>query len=406
VGGSASASDKKIGVVGLVCFDLRRRGLIGNIILAGTQGTKFPAIRTHFKDKIEKVYKDMDSSFESFPADNVDREPLAYVRAMDKLKPGDIVIIFTPDNLHFEMCREAIKRKLHVMVTKPIVQQLPQHLELMQLAQKNNVLVTVEVHKRFDPMYADVKQRVQSCGNFSYFSSYMSQPKFQLFTFKSWAGSSDISYYLNSHHIDFHCWTMEGLARPERVVSMASTGIASRKPYEVKTEDTISLLVQWRNLSDRSSLGTAIYTASWVAPKADVHSQQQFHYMGTTGEFRVNQAHRGYTMNSDDGTPISINPLYMKYTPDSNGHFSGQYGYGYRSVEEFVKSVLKIRDGSFEPKDFEHTLATVHRTVTSTAILHAGRLSLDNKGAAVTIEYDNQGFPQQLVVQTPIASRL
>jgi D-galacturonate reductase len=31
----------------------------------------------------------------------------------------------------------------------------------------------------------------------------MSQPKFQLETFKSWAGiDSDISYYLNSHHID------------------------------------------------------------------------------------------------------------------------------------------------------------------------------------------------------------
>lgn len=31
----------------------------------------------------------------------------------------------------------------------------------------------------------------------------MSQPKSQLETFKSWAGiDSDISYYLNSHHID------------------------------------------------------------------------------------------------------------------------------------------------------------------------------------------------------------
>lgn len=34
-------------------------------------------------------------------------------------------------------------------------------------------------------------------------TSDMSQPKFQLETFKSWAGiDSDISYYLNSHHID------------------------------------------------------------------------------------------------------------------------------------------------------------------------------------------------------------
>ena len=56
----------------------------------------------------------------------------------------------------------------------------------------------------------------------------MSQPKFQLDTFRSWAGiSSDISYYLNSHHIDFHCWSMIGKAIPVSVVGTASTGVAS-----------------------------------------------------------------------------------------------------------------------------------------------------------------------------------
>jgi hypothetical protein len=31
---------------------------------------------------------------------------------------------------------------------------------------------------------------------------------FQLETFRSWAGiSSDISYYLNSHHVDFLTWS-------------------------------------------------------------------------------------------------------------------------------------------------------------------------------------------------------
>ena len=48
--GAASTSDKKVGVVGLVLFDLRRRGLIGKISFAGTNGTKFPAIRQHFKE--------------------------------------------------------------------------------------------------------------------------------------------------------------------------------------------------------------------------------------------------------------------------------------------------------------------------------------------------------------------
>lgn len=63
----------------------------------------------------------------------------------------------------------------------------------------------IEVHKRFDPMYADARDRIRGLGDFGYMNAYMSQPKMQLETFKAWAGkASDISYYLNSHHIDFH----------------------------------------------------------------------------------------------------------------------------------------------------------------------------------------------------------
>jgi D-galacturonate reductase len=45
VGGGASGSDKKVGVVGLTLFDLRRRGKVGNLSMVGVNGTKFPAIR-------------------------------------------------------------------------------------------------------------------------------------------------------------------------------------------------------------------------------------------------------------------------------------------------------------------------------------------------------------------------
>ena len=46
VGGGASGSDKKVGVVGLTMFDLRRRGKVGKLSMVGTSGSKYPAIRT------------------------------------------------------------------------------------------------------------------------------------------------------------------------------------------------------------------------------------------------------------------------------------------------------------------------------------------------------------------------
>lgn len=72
VNGSQSTSDKKVGVVALTLFDLRRRGLVGpRLLMAGTSGDRFPAIRAHLREHVESVYRDMDTSFEAFPEDGV-----------------------------------------------------------------------------------------------------------------------------------------------------------------------------------------------------------------------------------------------------------------------------------------------------------------------------------------------
>lgn len=159
-------------------------------------------------------------------------------------------------------------------------------------------------------------------------------------------------------------------------------------------EDTITLTVQWENLGGLDekditpSLGTAVYTSSWAAPRSDVHSQQRFFYMGQRGEVNVDQAHRGYNM-ADDGSGFrSVNPLFMKYTP-TNGKFSGQLGYGYRSFELFVDAAIAINNGQSAVSDFdEELLATVATTYRTTAVLEAGRRSLDT-GTTVRLLYDD-----------------
>lgn len=109
-------------------------------------------------------------------------------------------------------------------------------------------------------MYTDARDRIQAnLGPFSYMYSYMSQPKQQLDTFKSWIGSgvSDISYYLNSHHIDFHEWCMENRSRPVTVTATASSGVAAEK-FGISCEDTITLTVQWENLDESGSVRSSL----------------------------------------------------------------------------------------------------------------------------------------------------
>lgn len=393
-GSGASKSDKKIGVVGLTLFDLRRLGKVDKLGMVGVNGSKFPAIRQHLQENIAEVYKDMDISFDNFPdVGKVDSE--AYKAAIDKLSPGDAVIIFTPDSTHYPISLYAIERGLHVLVTKPAVQLLSHHNELVAAAQKHNVVCFVEHHKRYDPVYSDAKARAASLGEFNFFNAWMSQPKSQLETFRAWAGKdSDISYYLSSHHIDIHCWIMQGKAVPTRVIASAATGIATSEPYNCvpQTEDTITLLVDWQSLSSSKHRGTAVYTASWTAPlKSGVHSAQHWYYMAEKGEINVDQAHRGYDIVNDETGKAWYNPFYMKYSPSESGHFDGQRGYGYISIEKFIDAARSVNAGLSQPNDYDaHGLPTISNTVVTTAILNAGRISLDEKRAVFIKQVDNQ----------------
>ena len=92
--------------------------------------------------------------------------------------------MFTPDDTHYDIIDAALERGLHVMATKPVVKTLKEHQKLVEKAKAKNVLLQIEVHKRFDPIYNDARMRIQKLGNFNFFTSYMSQPKFQLETFK------------------------------------------------------------------------------------------------------------------------------------------------------------------------------------------------------------------------------
>lgn len=379
-------SDKSLGVVALVHFDLRSRGKLGQrIALVGTNSEKFPKIREHFKENLR--FTNIPSlEFEAFPKEG--RNPKAYLDALASFQPGDVCSVFTPDDTHFEICKAALERGLHVLVTKPVVKTLQEHRELVRLAKEKNVLLQIEVHKRFDPIYNDARQRIQGLGDFGFFTSYMSQPKMQLETFRDWAGlSSDISYYLNSHHVDFHTWCMQGIARPVSVYAASSSGVAE-KLLGRPCEDTITLNVTWRNRS--GTTGHAVYTSSWVASKSDVHSQQRFFCLMEKAEVSVDQAHRGYSIAEDGVGFSSCNPLYIRNKADSLGRYVGQNGYGYMSFERFIEAATACNQGRARPEDFDQELPTGASTAEVTAILEAGRKSLDEQ-RVVTICYDDNG---------------
>lgn len=79
--------------------------------------------------------------FEPFPKAGATRNPDAYKEAIDSLPRGSAITIFTPDSTHFDIALYAIRRGIHVLVTKPAVQHLVDHLALVREAEKAGVYV-------------------------------------------------------------------------------------------------------------------------------------------------------------------------------------------------------------------------------------------------------------------------
>ena len=156
----AAQSDKSFGVVALSLFDMRSRSLVSNIRLAGRDASRFEAVRHHFETNLKSAYTDLDTSFEAYPKSG--RNDEAYKEALTEMKPGSAVMIFTPDDTHFAIARDALEAGMHVLVAKPLVKTVKEHQALMDLAKSKGLLLMLEVHKRFDPIYADAVDRIRT----------------------------------------------------------------------------------------------------------------------------------------------------------------------------------------------------------------------------------------------------
>ncbi|MCK3658075.1 oxidoreductase [Pasteurellaceae bacterium Pebbles2] len=82
------------------------------------------------------------------------------VREFEQLLSEDIdlVIITTPNQTHYDMVKQAILAKKHVLVEKPLVATSAQATELITLAQANNVVLYVYQNRRWDSHIATAKQ--------------------------------------------------------------------------------------------------------------------------------------------------------------------------------------------------------------------------------------------------------
>ncbi|KAF9278445.1 hypothetical protein BGZ68_008580 [Mortierella alpina] len=122
----------------------------------------------------------------------------------------DLVVITTPNTLHFELARQALEAGKHVVVEKPFTVTFEEGIQLARLAKQRSLILSVFQNRRWDADFLTVQKLVQSqqstLGRIVSFESRFD--RFRNFSKNGWRETgkveegSGVLYDLCSHLLD------------------------------------------------------------------------------------------------------------------------------------------------------------------------------------------------------------
>lgn len=119
----------------------------------------------------------------------------------------ELIIVNTPDATHFEYCKMALEAGKHVVVEKPFTIKLDEAKELVELAKKKRLILSVFQNRRWDGDFLTAKKVVQEklLGRLVSFESHFDRYRnfIQPNTWKEDpVAGAEIVYNLGAHMID------------------------------------------------------------------------------------------------------------------------------------------------------------------------------------------------------------
>jgi predicted dehydrogenase len=249
--------------VALVGCGGRGTGAAGNAMSTKSGPTKLVAMADVFPQRLEGSYKELKKDFDKQIEIADDRKYIgfdAYKKAMDCLKPGDVVILATPPAFRWVHFTYAVDKGLNVFMEKPVTVDGPSTRKMMKLAQASedkNLKVAVGLMCRHCVVRQELFKRIKEgqIGDLTMLRAYrqagptataFSNPKpdgiselmYQIQRFHSflWASGGAYSDFL-IHNIDECCWMKD--AWP--VKAQASGGRHFRGNYIDQNFDAYSV---------------------------------------------------------------------------------------------------------------------------------------------------------------------
>ncbi|MCL6518225.1 MAG: Gfo/Idh/MocA family oxidoreductase [Armatimonadetes bacterium] len=300
-----------------------------------------------------KIFKQLEmdgvaelKGFSTIKQEEIDRnEPIygvkGYLDYKEMLEKEDLdaITVVTPDFLHREIAVYAANCGKHVLCEKPLDVTVEGCDKMIEAARKNNVILQVDFHKRYDPDHMAVEAGVRAgkLGDILYGHCYMEDRiEVPVDWFPHWAPHGSPLWFLGSHFIDLMRWIIK--SDGESVWAKGSKKKLLGE-FGIDMYDSVSALVAFKN-------GAAVsFDVSWILPrKFEAIVNQGMRIVGTKGVWEVDSQDRGDRSCFEDEGMRTWNNNFMREEKDKQGRTIYR-GYGVESIADFVYNVQFLKNG-------------------------------------------------------------
>ena len=370
-------------------FHMQRQGRVGEIAVCNSRHETVRALA-----EAEGLLRAFPGQrFHGYPeSGSAGPQPELFRERIARLAPRNLVVAAVPDQLHYEVVMEALRRDQHVLCVKPLVLRHSQAVEIAAVARQRQLLVATEYHKRFDDRSLMARRRYRE-GSFGEFrlgtACLLEKWYYRHSNFQNWmtAENSDAFTYIGCHYVDLvHFIT--GLLP----VSVSVYGLLDRFPNGNQGYLWTDARVIWNNgacLNVQNALGFPD-----VAPGTNTQGLTMYCQGAADGALIAHSdQYRGlkysYTTKPDGpGATIYTEPSpdYFQYV-DLGCPGLVPVGYGYRSIEHIVTAATRVNAGDaarvLDEIDAAGILATPANSAYNEQVIEAARESIRNGGKEV-----------------------
>ena len=288
----------------------------------------------------------------------------------------NVAIVATPDHLHFHQLKELMLLGIHCLCVKPLVSNVRDHQELIDIATSSDVYGAIEFHKRWDESNLYVKKALkeESVGKIHNITvDYSQRIKIPTEVFKSWVHETNIFQYLGIHYVDLIGWLSE--SKPIRLCCHGTYG--ELKNRGIDTWDSIHVWLIWQRKNGEEFLSQ--FNLSWIDSNfSPALSDQRFSILGSLGRYEVDQRNRGVSSQTLDSGLQYLNPWFSELLPSLDGGLEMQ-GYGFRSISQFLLDAEHILRGKLTPRALIGCRPSFYDCIESTSVIEKVNYCLKNE---------------------------